>query len=78
MCVSALLRGARLRAGGLLGAAILIATSAGAQTITRDPFIQNPDALTSTMTIELRLHALGEHAPLPLTASAVDSRTPFA
>ena len=31
--------------------AVLIASSAPAQTITRGPFIQNPDALSTTMTL---------------------------
>ena len=35
----------------LAGLSRLIATSASAQTLSRGPFIQNPDALTTTMTI---------------------------
>src|SRR5262245_58749138 len=36
----------------LFGVVVLAATGASAQTLTRGPFIQNPDALTTTMTIE--------------------------
>jgi hypothetical protein len=36
---------------GIVATAVLIAASALAQTITRGPFIQNPDAVSTTMTI---------------------------
>jgi len=35
---------------GIVATAVLIAASALAQTITRGPFIQNPDAVSTTMT----------------------------
>src|SRR4029450_4904356 len=41
-------------------AALLIAAAAQAQTITRGPFIQNPDALTTTMTIEWWTNVAGD------------------
>src|SRR2546422_6625767 len=42
----------RLTTSGVALAMLLAAGPAWAVTITRGPFIQNPDALTSTMTIE--------------------------
>jgi hypothetical protein len=36
---------------GIVANAVLIAASALAQTITRGPFIQNPDAVSTTMTL---------------------------
>ena len=53
----------------MLLAAALAAPPAGALTVTRGPLIQNPDALTSTMTIEWWTDAAGdstvEYGPTP-------------
>ena len=51
-----------VRSSGTLAflAALLIAAAAQAQTITRGPFIQNPDALTTTMTIEWWTNVAGD------------------
>ena len=45
------MRDSRAFAGCVAGLVLLIGASASAQTLTRGPFIQNPDALTTTMTI---------------------------
>ena len=54
------MRDARTLARGLAGLILLIGASASAQTLTRGPFVQNPDALTTTMTILWWTNTVGD------------------
>src|SRR5262249_62060733 len=59
--------------GMVIACCLALATPAAAQFITRGPFIQNPDALTSTMTIEWWTNASGDSTVEYGTTTALGS-----